>query len=231
MELDRPAISVCSLPPCGGRAIACGNFGFESCVRERGWIPKLRARPDFDSDVAPVRRKLATCDCPACKGEVGREAAGWGSIVVPMTPTPTLPLSGGGSAPCSRKRQRHQPDERADATRRLFSPLRRRGEIAAAAAGDELALRIEHVRLRGRDLAAHAHDLAAHGKIARHGGGVVIDAQIDGGHAAAGLLDHGPVGADIDERGQNTAMAVAALGIDYPLLAPSRLELDAVLVK
>src|SRR5881296_2323986 len=55
-------------PPCG-RAIACGNFGFESCVRERGWIPKLRARPDFDSDVAPVRRKLATCDCPAPCGE------------------------------------------------------------------------------------------------------------------------------------------------------------------
>src|SRR5437867_12183358 len=56
-------------PPHKGRAIACGNFGFESCVRERGWIPKLRARPDFDSDVAPVRRKLATCDCPAHKGE------------------------------------------------------------------------------------------------------------------------------------------------------------------
>src|SRR5436190_14909757 len=55
-------------PPHKGRAIACGNFGFESCVRERGWIPKLRARPDFDSDVAPVRRKLATCDCPAHKG-------------------------------------------------------------------------------------------------------------------------------------------------------------------
>src|SRR5206468_2456947 len=54
--------------PLKGRAIACGNFGFESCVRERGWIPKLRARPDFDSDVAPVRRKLATCDCPALKG-------------------------------------------------------------------------------------------------------------------------------------------------------------------
>src|SRR5437899_11320028 len=55
-------------PPHKGRAIACGNFGFESCVRERGWIPKLRARPDFDSDVAPVRRKLATCDCPATRG-------------------------------------------------------------------------------------------------------------------------------------------------------------------
>src|SRR5438132_14007353 len=89
------AHSVRSPPPCG-RAIACGNFGFESCVRERGWIPKLRARPDFDSDVAPVRRKLATCDCPALVGR-GR---GWGSELVDAarttttTPLPNPPPQG-----------------------------------------------------------------------------------------------------------------------------------------
>src|SRR5437870_12655473 len=119
MESVRAAISVCSLPPCGGglgrgvvvvgraastnpdphpqplptsRAIACGNFGFESCVRERGWIPKLRARPDFDSDVAPVRRKLATCDCPALRGRVGEGGSSCGvvgaAVALPRLRTP-----------------------------------------------------------------------------------------------------------------------------------------------
>src|SRR5436190_22044003 len=79
------------------RAIACGNFGFESCVRERGWIPKLRARPDFDSDVAPVRRKLATCDSPALRGRVGEGGrSGAQRTRDNRTPTPNPSPQGGG---------------------------------------------------------------------------------------------------------------------------------------
>src|SRR5262249_61040754 len=48
------------------------------------------------------------------------------------------------------------------------SSLRGRGEVGATAAGDELALRIEHLRLRGRELAAHPHDLAADAEITGH---------------------------------------------------------------
>src|SRR5215831_13608699 len=111
------------------------------------------------------------------------------------------------------------------------SCLRRRSEIGAAAAGDELALRVEHLRLRGRELAAHPHDLAADGEIPGHGHGVIVDVQVDGGHAAAGLLDHGPVAAEIDQRGENPAVGVAPVRVDHPLLAPRRLQFDAVVVK
>src|SRR5262249_13738273 len=111
------------------------------------------------------------------------------------------------------------------------SSLRRRGEVGAAAAGDELALRIEHLRLRGRELAAHPHDLAADSEIPGHGHGVIVDVQVDGGHAAAGLLDHGPVAAEIDQRGENPAVSIAPVRIDYPLLPPRRLQFDTVVVK
>src|SRR3954471_16284403 len=47
------------------------------------------------------------------------------------------------------------------------SRFRRRGVIRAAAAGEQLSLRVEHARLRGRELAPHAHDLAAYGEIPR----------------------------------------------------------------
>src|SRR5205809_6152156 len=59
------------------------------------------------------------------------------------------------------------------------SPLRRRGwgsEIGAAARGEELAGLVEHLRLGGRELAAHAHHLAAHGEVAGHGRAVIVDA-------------------------------------------------------
>src|SRR5438309_3202201 len=69
------------------------------------------------------------------------------------------------------------------------SPLRRggrRGEVSAAAAGEELAGLVEHLCLGGRELAAHAHHLAAHNEVARHRGAVIVDPQVDGRHAAAG---------------------------------------------
>src|SRR5436190_2223609 len=64
-----------SLPRKRGRAIACGNFGFEWCVPERSWIPKLRARADLDSNIALFRQKQSTCDCPGKRGRGRRGTA------------------------------------------------------------------------------------------------------------------------------------------------------------
>ena len=61
-------------------------------------------------------------------------------------------------------------------------------------------------------------------------GGVIIDVQADGGHAAAGFPDHGPVGAEIDQGGQHAAVGIAAIRIDHPFLAPCRFQLDAVVM-
>jgi len=46
-------------------------------------------------------RRLASFFTSPCKGEVGRAAAGWGSLglCTKMTPSLTLPLSGGGNTP------------------------------------------------------------------------------------------------------------------------------------
>jgi len=43
-------------------------------------------------------RRLAVFFTSPCKGEVGRAAAGWGSSLA-VTPSLTLPLSGGGDVP------------------------------------------------------------------------------------------------------------------------------------
>src|SRR6266852_2276100 len=110
------------------------------------------------------------------------------------------------------------------------SRLRRSRIVSPPAARQQFSLRIEDLRLSGGELAAHAHDLAAQGEIARHGRAVIVDAQIDGRHPAAGLLHHGPVGGEIDERGEHAAVSVAALRIDHPFLAPRGDELDAVVV-
>src|SRR5262249_38432794 len=111
------------------------------------------------------------------------------------------------------------------------SSLRGRGEVGATAAGDELALRIEYLRLGGRELTPHPHDPAADGEIAGHGHGMIVDVQIDGGHAAAGLLDHGPVAPEIDQCGENPAVGIAPVRIDHPLLPPRRLQFDAVVIE
>src|SRR5882757_10203679 len=61
---------------------------------------------------------------------------------------------------------------------------RRGGEIGAATASEELAALVEHLRLRGRELAADADRLALDGEVTWHRGGVIVDAQVDGRHAA-----------------------------------------------
>src|SRR5262245_61389910 len=60
---------------------------------------------------------------------------------------------------------------------------------------------------------------------------MVVDVQVDGGHAAAVLLDHRPIGTEIDQRGENAAMGVAPVRIDHPFFPPGRLQFDAVLVQ
>src|SRR5262249_12680643 len=60
---------------------------------------------------------------------------------------------------------------------------------------------------------------------------MIVDVQVDGGHAAAGLLDHGPVASEIDQRGENPAVGIAPVRIDHPLLPPRRLQFDAVVGK
>src|SRR5262249_37401722 len=110
-------------------------------------------------------------------------------------------------------------------------PLRRRGEISAAAASEELALRIEHVRLRGRELPAHALDLAAERETPGPGYVMIVAVQIGGRRAAAVLPDHGPIGAEVDQRGANAAVGVARVRIDAPFFSPGRLQFDAVVVQ
>src|SRR5258707_6984251 len=76
------------------------------------------------------------------------------------------------------------------------SGLRRRGrcrEIGAAAAGEELAILVEHPRLGGRELAAETDHLALGGEVARHGPGVVSDAPIHWWDAAPRLPYHSPI--------------------------------------
>src|ERR1051325_3202743 len=75
---------------------------------------------------------------------------------------------------------------------------RGRGEISAPARGKELAVLVVDVRLGTGELAARADDLALGGEVARHGGGVIVDAQVDGRQRTAELLDHRPVGGEID---------------------------------
>src|SRR5579862_5213590 len=105
---------------------------------------------------------------------------------------------------------------------------RRRREISAAAAGDQLAVEIEDFRFGGRELRAGADDLAAGDEIARHRRAMIIDAHVDGRHAAPGLFHQREIGGESDKCGENAAMGVAAFDIDHPFLAPLRLDLDAV---
>src|SRR5258707_252938 len=60
---------------------------------------------------------------------------------------------------------------------------------------------------------------------------MIVDGQIDRRHAATVFLDHGPSGAQVDQRGENAAVGVAAVRIDDPLFPPGRLQFDAALVQ
>src|SRR5579862_858968 len=102
----------------------------------------------------------------------------------------------------------------------------RRREVGAAAAGDEFSLLVEYLRLGGCELRSAANDFAARDEIAAQRWPMIIDPQVDGRHAAAGLFDHRPVGSEIDQRRQHAAAKTSALGIDDPLLAPLCPDLD-----
>src|SRR5580704_10082074 len=104
----------------------------------------------------------------------------------------------------------------------------RRGQIGAAAAGDQLAVEIEDLRFGGRKLRAGADDLAAHDQIAGHGDAMIIDAHVDRRHASPGLLDQREIRSEIDQGGEDAAVGIAAFDIDHPFLAPFCLDLDAV---
>ena len=78
--------------------------------------------------------------------------------------------------------------------------------------------------------APHPHDLALDGEIARQGDRVIVDPHVDGRHAAAGLAHHRPVGAEVDQRGENAAVGEAALQVHHPFLAPVGVQLDAVVL-
>src|SRR5580704_833068 len=103
------------------------------------------------------------------------------------------------------------------------------GQIGAAAAADQLAVEVENIRLRGGKLRAGTDDLAAHDQIARHGDAMIINAHVDGRHAAAGLLDQSEIRGEIDQGSEDAAVGITALDIDDPFLAPLRLDLDAVI--
>src|SRR5262245_467571 len=129
--------------------------------------------------------------------------------------------------PRSSSRRRRSPR----LLKRGISPLRRRRVIGAAAAGEKLALGVEDARLGDRKWAAQLDDLAVDGEVTWHRRGVIVDAQADGGYAATNLLDHGPVRAEIDERGQYAAVGVASVRIDHPLFPPCRTQFDTVVMQ
>src|SRR3546814_3711847 len=62
---------------------------------------------------------------------------------------------------------------------------------------------------------AELDDLAMHAQVARQRGAMVVHAQVDGRHAAAGLRHQGPVGRQVDQRGQDAAVGVALVGVDH----------------
>jgi hypothetical protein len=90
-----------------------------------------------------------------------------------------------------------------------------------------LALVVD-ARLRTTELAAHPHGLALADEIALLGRRVIVDPHVDGRRRPAELLDHRPVGGQIDERGEDAAVRPLALRIDDPLRPPLGLDLYRV---
>src|SRR5438093_11869432 len=88
------AHSVRSPPPCGGRAIACGQFsangrniGIEIGSCAQLWNPAALSHARFES-------KISTCDCPALAGE-GQGGGMQQTSCVPASPSPPLPRKRG----------------------------------------------------------------------------------------------------------------------------------------
>src|SRR3954465_2515900 len=71
--------------------------------------------------------------------------------------------------------------------------FQRPGEIGPPPAGDQPALRVEHLRLADGELAAELDHPALHHQVARHRGAVVVDPHVDSWHRMADARCQGPV--------------------------------------
>src|SRR5689334_629462 len=60
---------------------------------------------------------------------------------------------------------------------------------------------------------------------------MIVDAHIDRWHAPPGALHQRPIGGKVDQRREDTAVGVAAIGIHHPFFAPLRLQLDAIVMQ
>src|SRR5262249_49583231 len=103
--------------------------------------------------------------------------------------------------------------------------------VGAAAARHELAILVVHLGLAAREAAAAAHDAALHGEVALERGLVVTHAQIDCGRGPAQMGGERIVGDDVDERGEDPTVRVAARGVHDPFVAPGRPDSDAGLAR
>src|SRR3954463_6930056 len=99
--------------------------------------------------------------------------------------------------------------------------------VGAAAARHELAILVVDVRLAAGKAAAAAHHPDLHRQVALERGLVIIHAQIHGGRWCAEMRGERVVGDDVDERGEDSAMRVAARRIHDPFLAPGGFYRDA----
>ena len=55
---------------------------------------------------------------------------------------------------------------------------------------------------------------------------MVVDAQVYGRHSVANFGHQRPVSGKVDQRRQNAAVGVFAIGVHHPLFAPGGLNLD-----
>src|ERR1700733_14974015 len=104
-----------------------------------------------------------------------------------------------------------------------------RGQIGPATTRQQAAFLVEDLGFGNRELLSEIHDLAADRQNAGHRGPVIVDTQIDRRNAAAGLGDHGPIGGEVHQCGENAAVSVATVRIDDPLLAPVCRQFDGAL--
>src|SRR5258706_12975545 len=100
--------------------------------------------------------------------------------------------------------------------------FRRRGKVSAAAAGDQRALTVVNISFGGRVLTTRAYDSGFRDQIAGHGRFVIVDPDIDGRKRAAEMRRDCIVGGNVDDRGKNAAMCIAADGTNDPVHAPFR---------
>src|SRR5688572_12236315 len=122
---------------------------------------------------------------------------------------------------------------RSSATSRIIDLPRLflREGVGAAAARHELAILVVDVRFATGEASAAAHDASLHGEVALERGLVVIHAQVHRGRRTAEVCGERIVRHDVDERGENAAVRIAARRIHDPFVAPRGLHGDAGLAR